>query len=75
MKIENGKFVKLASLNIEDCFEYNDYFYTVVDEGDVSVTHAIGSPRVLALCLNNNKLYQLFPDELVKEKKLRVVSE
>lgn len=75
MKIENGKFVKLKSLNIEDCFEYNDYFYTVVDEGDVSVTHVIGSPRVLALCLNNNKLYQLSSDVLVKEKNLRVVSE
>ena len=75
MKIEDGKFVKLAALDIEDCFEYNGCLYTVVDEANVGVTHTIGMPRVLVLCLNDNKLLEYDPNTMVKRMDLKIVVE
>lgn len=74
MKIEDGDFVKLASLNVEDCFEYQGAFFTVVDNAKVKIDWSAGTV-ILVLCLNNNKLSELYMDTKVKLKRLKIVAE
>ena len=73
MKIENHKSVKLASLDIGDCFECDGYLYTIVDDGNLSINQF--DHNTLVFRLEDNKLLEYDPNTMIKRVNLKVVVE